>query len=91
MESARIQSNKELPMDNQTHTAHSNFKKGLSDYNDGGNVSHHGGNLENRINQPTDEDIFEDQNMKVEFGKVALGNDLVTDSEEDQDTDLNYE
>lgn len=55
-------------------TSHSNVRKGLEDYNDGANVTHHLGNDDygdgNNLPEP-----FEQENNKLD-GKVAEGNDL---------------
>lgn len=70
---------------NSNKPAHSNFRKGLSDYNDGGNITHHLGNddYKHRSNLP---DPYEE---KASFdGSEALGNDLLEDEESD-DQEIN--
>jgi len=65
----------------KTHTqeygAHSGSRSGLSDYNDGGQLSHYGGNEDSYSNHTESEDDFD--------GKVAYGNENeeVDDEEED--------
>jgi ABC-type sugar transport system substrate-binding protein len=54
--------------------AHSGFRKGLSDYNDGENVTHYGGNSDYHGSNLKDENIVRN-NPKLD-GKVAEGNDL---------------
>lgn len=62
-------------------TAHSNFKKGLNDYNDGGlNATHHLGNDDYDSNLSDENGVL--YNEKLE-GKVAEGNNLSDDDEED--------
>lgn len=58
-------------------TAHSNFKKGLDDYNDGSGLTHHLGNDDypGGSNEPESKDDDFD-------GSIALGNNLKDYSEE---------
>lgn len=64
-------------------TSHSNFRKGMSDYNDGGlNATHHLGNEHYDGASLTDENSEEAPNEKLE-GKVAEGNDLTPEADED--------
>lgn len=60
----------------QHYGAHSNFRKGLSDYNDGGKYWHYGGNDDqySRGNKAEDDSDAYD-------GKVAYGNDSEESSE----------
>lgn len=62
-------------------TAHSNFRKGMDDYNDGGeNLTHYLGNDDyDRVLMPDPND--EKVNKKLD-GKEAEGNDL----DEDEDS-----
>lgn len=50
-------------------TAHANFKKGLSDYHDGENVSHYLGNDDYQELMKNEKNSFD--------GKEALGNDFL--------------
>ncbi len=59
----------------QHHGAHSGSRSGLSDYNDGGNLSHYGGNDEAF---PVEEEKEEDFD-----GSVAYGNDNEVEEEVD--------
>lgn len=63
--------------------SHAGFRKGLSDYNDGENVTHYGGNSDYPGANLKDENI-EKNNPKLE-GKEAEGNDLPPESEESID------
>jgi hypothetical protein len=71
----------EKPEVTKTHSriAHANFKKGLRDYNDGENVTHHLGNDDYKNRNNLDE--YED-NEKFD-GTVASGNELLDDDLED--------
>ncbi len=62
----------------KTRNAHANFKKGLSDYNDGSLLTHHLGNDDYKgQNQPDP-----DQPISDFDGKVAYGNEDFLDEEE---------
>lgn len=75
--------------------SHANFRKGLTDYNDGENVTHYLGNDEYPGSNLADR-TQEGSNPLLE-GKEALGNDFLEDDEEEimEDEswpeDLNYE
>jgi hypothetical protein len=58
----------------KNENAHSGFRKGLPDYNDGENVTHYGGNSDYHGSNLKDENIIKN-NPKLD-GKVAEGNDL---------------
>lgn len=60
---------KETP---QKDTSHSRFRKGLTDYGDGANVTHHLGNDDYDGSNINDENDLK-ENAKLE-GKVAEGN-----------------
>lgn len=64
----------------QSHGAHSAFKRGISDYNDGANVTDQLGNDD----QETDVGIFESGAVPSdsEAGHEALGNELSEDEED---------
>lgn len=64
-------------------TSHSNFRKGLNDYNDGENVTHHLGN-DDYDNGANISAPYEKENYKLD-GKSASGNDFMED-ELDEDT-----
>ena len=66
----------------KTRSAHANFRKGLSDYNDGENVTHHLGNDD--FDGQNIKDVEELNNPRLD-GKVAEGNDLIED-----DDDVDY-
>ena len=61
----------------KSRNSHANFRKGLNDYNDGENVTHHLGNDEYKnganLSQP-----FEDEKNKLD-GYSAEGNDFMED------------
>ncbi len=59
----------------QHHGAHSGTRKGISDYNDGGNLSHYGGNDDIHKHQ-------ENEKQSEEIGKIAYGNDNESDDED---------
>lgn len=56
------------------NSSHSNFRKGLSDYHDGENVTHHLGNddYKNGANLP---DYSKDESNDRLSGKTAYGNE----------------
>lgn len=62
----------------QNHGAHSGSRSGISDYNDGANVSHYQGNEENRKQDLSGQPAFESSNQQVntKIGKEAWGNEL---------------
>ncbi len=63
----------------KTGNAHANFRKGLSDYNDGSLLTHHLGNDDyNGQNQPEAEQSVTDLD-----GKVAYGNEDFVKEEDD--------
>lgn len=76
-------------------TAHSNFRKGLSDYNDGENVTSHLGNDEYPGADLADPN-FEPDNPYLE-GRYAEGNDFLEELESDENPipedreDMDYE
>jgi hypothetical protein len=75
----------ELNRDPELHGAHSGTRHGITDYNDGGNVTHYGGNDEsyNFV-----EDAFSTTQSQPELeGKVALGNNLEPDKNEERQRD----
>lgn len=55
------------------HIAHCNFRRGLSDYNDGSSLNHNLGNDDYKENNLPDEGEFFDKDRP---GYEALGNDL---------------
>lgn len=60
-------------------TAHSNFRHGMSDYNDGANLTHHLGNDDYKNgNNLTEPYLGKDEDFD---GSEALGNDLTEDCE----------
>jgi hypothetical protein len=66
----------------KVRTAHSNFKKGLCDYNDGndgGSVTHYLGNSEYPVKKEVE------KNTQQLDGKEAQGNDHLEDFEDDID------
>lgn len=66
--------------------SHSNFRHGISDYNDGENVTHQLGNddYHDGANLPE----YPDKDSEAFDGKTARGNDLL---EEDEAQDANLE
>jgi hypothetical protein len=58
----------------QHYGAHSNFRGGLSDYNDGGHNSHYGGNDDKYSSESEANEDFD--------GTEAAGNDLEVDEED---------
>lgn len=64
------------------HVAHSNFRKGLNDYNDGCGLNHYLGNDDYRDGCNLPDDTAEGDKGMGE-GKVALGN-LIEQEEEDE-------
>jgi hypothetical protein len=62
----------------QHHGAHSGSRLGISDYNDGGEFSHYGGNDDIRKHtRESDREVISD-----EIGIVAYGNDNESDEED---------
>lgn len=59
-------------------TAHSNFRKGLSDYNDGSSLSHHLGNDDYKDGNNLPDRYLGDPAFD---GREALGNELLDDDE----------
>ena len=55
----------------QHHGAHSGTRKGISDYNDGGDLSHYGGNDDIHKQDPESAN----KTKSDEIGKIAYGND----------------
>lgn len=62
--------------------SHSNFRHGISDYNDGENVTHHLGNDDylDGANLPE----YEDKEANAFDGKTARGNDFLEDEETEE-------
>ena len=54
-----------------TYLAHSNFKKGLADYNDGSSLNHNLGNDDYAGSNELEVEVTE-----IQLGYEALGNDL---------------
>lgn len=70
----------------ETHGAHSGFKKGSVEYNDGANIDINGGN-DDYPQRNFIEDAFSSgpgTNMS-EVGKVAYGNNVTEETEEDEE------
>lgn len=67
----------------KSRTSHANFRKGLTDYNDGENVTHHLGNddYSDGANIPESEK-FDEQRLS---GKTAGGNDFLEDDVADEE------
>jgi hypothetical protein len=68
----------------QHHGAHSGSRGGISDYNDGCNIWHYGGNDEtdNLDNRPA---FISGDEKNEEYGKIASGNELKGDEEFEHD------
>lgn len=64
---------------NKARSGHSNFRKGLSDYNDGENVTHYLGNTDYNGANLSDADNHEQQNLD---GQEAQGNAHLEEEEE---------
>lgn len=64
----------------KTNPSHSNFRKGMSDYTDGGNLTHHLGNndYKNRTNAPAEDNLEFD-------GSVANGNEDIELQDEEEE------
>lgn len=60
----------------RTYLAHSNFRKGLNDYNDGSSLNHNLGNDDYQGSNLPDIEVIE-----VILGYEALGNDLSEEEE----------
>jgi hypothetical protein len=83
--------NKSQGQEAKDRNAHSNFRKGLSDYNDGENVTHQLGNDDYKNGNNLDDPYPENENFD---GTVAAGNDLPPDEDQDEtdeEQDLRYE
>lgn len=63
----------------KSRTAHSNFRKGLSDYNDGENVTHYLGNNDYAGSKLPDPNDLNQNNFD---GKEAAGNDFLEDEDQ---------
>lgn len=68
----------------QHHGAHSGSRSGLSDYNDGGNISHYGGN-EDSYNFENQQAFEASEEENEEVGKIAYGNDKEAEEENEED------
>lgn len=67
--------------------SHAGSRSGLSDYNDGANVTHHLGNKENRkYDLSNQEDLENSLDRDDEVGRVANGNDLKEEDNKTTDT-----
>ncbi len=69
----------------QVPRAHANFKKGLEDYNDGANTTHHLGNESYDGASIPEDDVDEAGRLS---GYEAQGNGLTEEDLEDEDDEL---